>query len=317
MASPPRVEHFTVAERVARGKAARAEVPRSSHAHVGARAAPARSRSSCSRSRRRRRVPELVPIRYGRMLVSPFTFYRGAAYLMASDLADRPAHRAAHPALRRCPPLELRRLRCARPAARLRHQRLRRDAPRAVRVGRQASRRELRRRGPRPGLRRRDATRDQHRRSCARTGRRSPSFARDAQPRRLVRAPRHRRPRRPLRVRGESPSSGSGSRRTWRRPGRRTACKAFGKLTRPRRRRATDRRRSRHSSTPFADLVPETELHREHELIRGVLRSYRRTLVGRSPQAARALPLRRRGAQGRRGRQRRHARLHHAAARAR
>ena len=36
------------------------------------------------------RVPELVPIRYGRMLVSPFTFYRGAAYLMASDLASAP-----------------------------------------------------------------------------------------------------------------------------------------------------------------------------------------------------------------------------------
>ena len=36
------------------------------------------------------RVPELVPIRYGRMLVSPFTFYRGAAYLMASDLAAGP-----------------------------------------------------------------------------------------------------------------------------------------------------------------------------------------------------------------------------------
>ena len=33
------------------------------------------------------RVPELVPIRYGRMLVSPFTFYRGAAYVMAADLA--------------------------------------------------------------------------------------------------------------------------------------------------------------------------------------------------------------------------------------
>ncbi len=32
------------------------------------------------------RVPELVPVRYGRMLVSPFTFYRGAAYLMAADL---------------------------------------------------------------------------------------------------------------------------------------------------------------------------------------------------------------------------------------
>jgi uncharacterized protein (DUF2252 family) len=35
-------------------------------------------------------VPELVPIRYGRMLVSPFTFYRGAAYLMAADLAGSP-----------------------------------------------------------------------------------------------------------------------------------------------------------------------------------------------------------------------------------
>jgi Uncharacterized protein conserved in bacteria len=36
------------------------------------------------------RVPELVPIRYGRMLVSPFTFYRGAALVMAADLADTP-----------------------------------------------------------------------------------------------------------------------------------------------------------------------------------------------------------------------------------
>jgi len=37
-----------------------------------------------------RRVPELVPIRYGRMLVSPFTFYRGAAAIMAADLATTP-----------------------------------------------------------------------------------------------------------------------------------------------------------------------------------------------------------------------------------
>jgi uncharacterized protein (DUF2252 family) len=36
------------------------------------------------------RVPELVPIRYGRMLVSPFTFYRGAAAIMAADLAPTP-----------------------------------------------------------------------------------------------------------------------------------------------------------------------------------------------------------------------------------
>jgi len=37
----------------------------------------------------RSRVPELVPIRYGRMLLSPFAFFRGAAYVMASDLAQR------------------------------------------------------------------------------------------------------------------------------------------------------------------------------------------------------------------------------------
>ena len=35
-------------------------------------------------------MPELVPIRYGRMLVSPFTFFRGAALIMASDLATTP-----------------------------------------------------------------------------------------------------------------------------------------------------------------------------------------------------------------------------------
>src|SRR5207244_9261784 len=36
------------------------------------------------------RVPELVPIRYGRMSASPFAFYRGAAYVMAFDLAETP-----------------------------------------------------------------------------------------------------------------------------------------------------------------------------------------------------------------------------------
>ena len=36
------------------------------------------------------RVPELVPVRYGRMLVSAFTFYRGAAAIMAADLAASP-----------------------------------------------------------------------------------------------------------------------------------------------------------------------------------------------------------------------------------
>ena len=74
---PGRVEHFTVAERAARGKAARAEVPRSSHAEWEP--APRPDPVDLLEEQAQTRVPELVPIRYGRMLVSPFTFYRGAA----------------------------------------------------------------------------------------------------------------------------------------------------------------------------------------------------------------------------------------------
>ena len=84
-----RVDHFTVEERVARGKAARGDVPRSTHAAWE----PPKDRRSpveLLEEQARTRVPELVPIRYGRMLVSPFTFYRGAAYLMASDLSGLP-----------------------------------------------------------------------------------------------------------------------------------------------------------------------------------------------------------------------------------
>ncbi len=88
-ASSGGVEHFTVAERVARGKAARAEVPRASHAVF----VPAPDRADPIDVLERQaatRVPELVPIRYGRMHVSPFTFYRGAAMIMAGDLAATP-----------------------------------------------------------------------------------------------------------------------------------------------------------------------------------------------------------------------------------
>jgi len=84
-----RVEHFSPAERAARGKAARAEVPRGSHGPWEPpphRPDPVELLMEQATSR----VPELVPIRHGRMLVSPFTFYRGAAYLMASDLAAGP-----------------------------------------------------------------------------------------------------------------------------------------------------------------------------------------------------------------------------------
>src|SRR2546421_3683691 len=81
--------HLSVDERVARGKAARAEVPRSSHAVFEP--SPDRTDPVDLLGRQARtRVPELVPIRYGRMLVSPFTFYRGAAMIMAHDLGPRP-----------------------------------------------------------------------------------------------------------------------------------------------------------------------------------------------------------------------------------
>ena len=84
--TPQRVDHFTVAERKARGKAERAEVPRNVHAGWEP---PAMRRDPVDllEEQAKTRVPELVPIRYGRMLVSPFTFYRGAAYIMAADLA--------------------------------------------------------------------------------------------------------------------------------------------------------------------------------------------------------------------------------------
>jgi uncharacterized protein (DUF2252 family) len=84
-----RVQHLSVAERTALGKAARKRAPRSSHAIYE----PAEHRVDPIELLERQaesRVPELVPIRYGRMLVSPFTFYRGAAAIMASDLAPTP-----------------------------------------------------------------------------------------------------------------------------------------------------------------------------------------------------------------------------------
>ena len=84
-----RVEHLSKAERVARGKAARAEVPRSAHAGWEP---PAGRRDPVAAllDEEQTRLPELVPLRHGRMVVSPFTFYRGAAGLMAADLAGAP-----------------------------------------------------------------------------------------------------------------------------------------------------------------------------------------------------------------------------------
>ena len=86
---PKAVPHPTVAERAARGKAARAVAPRSGHGEWEP-ASDRRDPVELLEEQAASRVPELVPIRYGRMLVSPFTFFRGAAYPMAADLAGAP-----------------------------------------------------------------------------------------------------------------------------------------------------------------------------------------------------------------------------------
>lgn len=79
----------TRAERYATGKALRSKVPRSSHAAWAA--APDRPDPiSMLEESNRSRLPELVPIRYGRMALSPFTFLRGSAGIMANDLSNTP-----------------------------------------------------------------------------------------------------------------------------------------------------------------------------------------------------------------------------------
>ena len=87
--APERVAHPSVSERASRGKAARGRVPRSAHAAwqpSGERQAPVELLLEQAAGRE----PELVPMRHGRMLASPFAFYRGTAPLMAADLAPTP-----------------------------------------------------------------------------------------------------------------------------------------------------------------------------------------------------------------------------------
>ena len=86
---PQALPHLSEAESKAKGKEARARVPRDSHSVF----APPPDRPdpvSLLEEQATTRVPELVPIRHGRMLVSPFTFFRGAALIMASDLSTTP-----------------------------------------------------------------------------------------------------------------------------------------------------------------------------------------------------------------------------------
>jgi uncharacterized protein (DUF2252 family) len=79
-----------VGERVAHGRELRREVPHERHAAW----APPRARFdplSVLEDQAANRIPDLVPIRYGRMAQSPFAFFRGGAAIMAADLAGTPA----------------------------------------------------------------------------------------------------------------------------------------------------------------------------------------------------------------------------------
>ena len=75
--------------RAAAGEALRRQVPLEAHAQLDGRASNS-DPVELLEQQAADRVPELIPIRYGRMLVSPFTFYRGAALIMATDLAQGP-----------------------------------------------------------------------------------------------------------------------------------------------------------------------------------------------------------------------------------
>jgi uncharacterized protein (DUF2252 family) len=89
MAQRKRVPHPSVDERRARGRQARDRTPGSSHAGW----VPAADRPDpvgLLEEQNATREPDLVPVRHGRMLVSPFTFYRGTAKIMATDLAGTP-----------------------------------------------------------------------------------------------------------------------------------------------------------------------------------------------------------------------------------
>ncbi len=86
---PKAIPHPTAEERAAQGKAARAVAPRSGQGEWEP-ASDRRDPVELLEEQAASRVQELVPIRYGRMLVSPFTFFRGAAYPMAADLAGAP-----------------------------------------------------------------------------------------------------------------------------------------------------------------------------------------------------------------------------------
>jgi hypothetical protein len=88
--SPAEPQYVPPDERRAHGKALRDAVPREAHGHWKP-AGDRRDIVDLLVASNAGRMQQLVPIRYGRMMQSPFTFYRGSAVIMAADLAPTPA----------------------------------------------------------------------------------------------------------------------------------------------------------------------------------------------------------------------------------
>ena len=84
-----KAEHLSLEERRARGESARVRVPPSSHSGWSPREGR-REPVELIEEQNARRDVDLVPVRHGRMMASPFTFYRGAAGIMAADLDGTP-----------------------------------------------------------------------------------------------------------------------------------------------------------------------------------------------------------------------------------
>ena len=297
-----------------RGKAARAVAPRSGQGEWEP-ASDRRDPVELLEEQAASRVPELVPIRYGRMLVSPFTFYRGAAYPMAADLAGAPrtglevqlcgdAHLSnfgAFAASDRRLVFSINDFDETLPGP------FEWDVKRLVASFAVAGRD----RGFDAQQRRVDQSSGD-----ARVPRGDQELRRDVQPRPLVLPHRRRRDRR---------AGGAAGNRKQRKQFERNVAKArskdsmraFGEAHDGRRRRAQDRERPAAHRPDRGRGVRPRRRPRSRSSCAAIIRSYRRTLSRRPPAAARALPLRPRGAQGRRRGQRRHARLDRAHARPR
>ena len=148
-----KIEHLSVEERRRSGRRPRAARP---SAHAGWEPAADRPDPvALLEQQNATREADLVPVRHGRMMVSPFTFYRGAAKIMAADLKDTPTAGLNGPALRRRGSVELRGVRVAGASTGVRPERLRRDTAGAVRVRREAHGGELHDRGAEQRLHRR------------------------------------------------------------------------------------------------------------------------------------------------------------------